>query len=367
MAHEPEHPERPGEKTPKAMALRWLAEKTWGVVKLIFFLALTALAWCWDVFLGFLYGTLFEPLNNDQTRRVWSFGAIWGVILLGVVATCVVFIYDRHVPSSESPGASLVEIAEEAYPDIFIGVEGPCPPACQGVIHESRSGLRGIEQNEVRYVLKQYNEHFATSSGWQKKAQSCYDEHWEDFEVAQRYTMYPAALIAGKALYEGDGCKFVNSYNGDGGVGPMQITHPDDRHIAAVGTMLGTNSAGVKWRESYLHNVLLGTVMLSDFEDMFQSRGVGILAYNRGPGNVKKDMWRSNLIPKGQERRRVISDFRGAIPDGAGKGGKPKIYLDRVLAASLMMQRVADGKDLEPIDDLDLDDIPGSDPSQDGI
>ena len=314
----------------------------------------------WRALTAFVRITAVRPWRGESpSRSSWAFGGLWGIILCTLV-----FVGYQIWPSGEQ-SASMVEIIEETADQVVAptSTTGACGTKCQETIRESRSRLRGIEENEVRYVLKQYNAYVA-SAIWRTKAQNCYEQYWEHFAAAQRYTMYPAELIAGKALIEGDGCRFVDARNGDGGKGPMQITHPDDRHIRATGIMLGTSYEGVRWKSDYRHNVLLGTVMLSDFEDMFGSRGVGILAYNRGPGNVRKDMRRASIT---SDKRRVISDFRGGIPERAGRGGKPRIYVDKILAGAVIMSRLAQGKGLVPLETMNLGDIPGSDPSKDHL
>lgn len=323
----------------------WGGKALRGIGRLIFWLVVT---------------TVIAPWKKQiDGRRSWLYGAVWGAIIFLTIGAGF-----QLWPNGEQ-SASLVEIIEETADKVMAptSTTGACGAKCQETIRTSRSHLRGIEENEVRYVLVQYNTYVA-SSGWRTKAQNCYAQHWEAFATAQRYTLYPAELIAGKALIEGDGCRFVNSYNGDGGKGPMQITHPDSSHIRATGQMLGTTKEGVRWQSDYLHNVLLGTVMLSDFENMFGSRGVGILAYNRGPGNVRRDMRRGNLD---STKHRVISDFRGSIPERAGIGGKPRVYVDKILAGAVIMSRVAHGKPLVALDSLSLSDIPGADPSQDHL
>jgi len=312
----------------------------------------------WRALTAFVRITVVMPWRGQSpSRRSWAFGGLWGIIL-----SALLFVGWQLWPDGEQ-SASMVEIIEETAEEVIASTSttGACGSKCQETIRASRAQLRGIEENEVSYVLTQYNAYVA-NPGWRTKATNCYAKYWEHFATAQRYTMYPAELIAGKALIEGDGCRFVDARNGDGGKGPMQITHPDDRHIRATGQMVGTSYEGVRWKSDYLHNVLLGTVMLSDFEDMFGSRGVGILAYNRGPGNVRRDMRKANIT---SYKRRVLSDFRGGIPYSAGRGGKPRIYVDKILAGAVIMSRLAQGKSLVPLETLSLGDIPGSDPSKD--
>jgi|GEM_PF-5757542 len=328
---------------------------------------LKVIVFCVSAFIATVDDTILKPWREETTsRKGWIYGAVWATLLYSMLLSVYLFV-------SKPQSASLVDVAEEItkpsiveqvkakLPGIMLGNQ-PCAVKCQRIIRESRAKLTGIEENEVSYALAQYNS--LLSSGWARKAESCYKEHYQHFEKAQSYTMYPAALIAGKALLEGDGCKFVNAYNGDGGKGPMQITHPSARHIAATTTMLGLEANELQWKGNYLHNVLLGTVMLSDFEDMFRSRGVGMLAYNRGPGNVRNDMRKAGIT---DFENKVVSDFRGAIPEKAGIGGRPRIYIDKILAASVMMQRLQDGKPLVELFSLSLEDIPGSDPAKDRI
>jgi len=131
--------------------------------------------------------------------------------------------------------------------------------------------------------------------------------------------------------------------------------------------ILGLAPSGLRYKEDsetgYLHNVILGAVVLSHYEEMFDSRGAGILAYNHGPGNVRRAMKRAGL---GTTSHRTISEFRGTVPDRLKNGGRPRVYLDRVLAGAVMVRRARLGMALEPIDTLTLEDIPGAHPKEDG-
>ena len=181
---------------------------------------------------------------------------------------------------------------------------------------------------------------------------------------AEQLTRYPAELIAGISLIEAEGCKFISARNGDGGTGPMQITgYPGSGVIKRSAKILKIPESQVDYKTNYLHNVVVGTVILANYESQLQSRGPGLLAYNRGPGNVRKDMRRAKLT---SFKRRVLSDFRGAIPYSAGRGGKPRIYADKVLAGMVMIDRERKGLPLSQLTEIELENIPGSDPSQDG-
>ncbi|OGL94944.1 hypothetical protein A2258_02240 [Candidatus Uhrbacteria bacterium RIFOXYA2_FULL_41_8] len=297
--------------------------------------------------------TAIDPLR--QATKVWLFGNIWGAICCTlIVMGFTVFYGPVESPTPEEPNVGDVE-REPGNPPV-------CGKDCIKTIRESRAKLRGIEENEAQYVLREYNA-FVASSTWRERAESCHKNHWQHFQKAEEMTLYPAAFISGKALIEGAGCRNIAATNGDGGIGPMQITHPYSSHIVAVGRMLGVSKASVDYRHDYLTNVLLGTVMFSDFENQFGSRGVGLLAYNRGPGNVRKDMRRGELT---NFKQRTLSDFRGGIPEHAGKGGRPRVYADRVLAGMVMMDRVARNLPLKPLERLTLEDIPGANPTDDG-
>lgn len=310
--------------------------------------------WSATKFVGRLIRTTaIDPLR--QNTKVWLFGNIWGAIFCALMVMGFTMVYGPvESPIPEEPGVGDVE-REPGNP-------GVCGKNCIKAIRESRAKLRGIEENEVQYVLKEYNT-FVSSKTWRERAESCHKNYWQHFQKAEEMTLYPAEFISGKALIEGAGCRNISARNGDGGIGPMQITHPSSSHIVAVGRMLGVSKAKVDYRHDYLTNVLLGTVMFSDFENQFGSRGVGLLAYNRGPGNVRKDMRRGGLT---NFKQRTLSDFRGGIPEKAGKGGRPRVYADKVLAGMVMMDRVARDLPLKPLGKLTLDDIPGADPADDG-
>ena len=252
-----------------------------------------------------------------------------------------------------------------------------CDAECQTVIKTRRATIVGIEENEVRYVQAELRREYASSTLWNTtRVQTCV-ANWGMYVKAQQYTLYPAALLAGKAYVEGAGCTFAHS--GDGGYGPMQITTPEAWHENAVGAMLHeprswvkdawhgklTGESGPSW--SYWTNVLVGAVMLSGYEEQFNSRGVGIFAYNSGPGAAKKYMREGNLAGYGDHQ---ISDFRGALPESFRDGSRPRIYVDRILAGAVMVDRAHRGLQVTDgswIDQLTLADIPGADPRKDSM
>lgn len=254
--------------------------------------------------------------------------------------------------NSTKAGPVIFQLSEEDFSNTG------CNPHCRNLISTQRAKIVGIEQNEIRYVLARVQGEYASPS-WQTNLQGCL-VHWSSFQTAERFTLIPAALLAGQAYVESYGCKMMNS--SDGGHGPMQITSPDNSHIQAVATMLHIRKDEVRWQDNYLHNVLLGAVMLSAYEDTFLSRGVGVLAYNSGPGAAKKYMRRAGLF---EFTGKHLSDFRGTVPEGFNDGARPRIYLDRVLAGAALVWRAKNRQPTTQIKSLGLHDIPGSQPSED--
>ena len=300
----------------------------------------------------FLRATLIKPLRGSP--GTWLFGWMWGM----AVGFLIVGAYTMFCGPVENP---LQDVEMIATCDIEDGPEscdedGPEVP-------QVRSLVRGIEPNETQYVLKQYNA-YVKGNTWHSWTTDCTTEYWHYFVEAEQLTRYPAELIAGISLIEAEGCKFISARNGDGGTGPMQITgYPGSGVIKRSAKILKIPESQVDYKTNYLHNVVVGTVILANYESQLQSRGPGLLAYNRGPGNVRKDMRRAKLT---SFKRRVLSDFRGAIPYSAGRGGKPRIYADKVLAGMVMIDRERKGLPLSQLTEIELENIPGSDPSQDG-
>lgn len=244
-------------------------------------------------------------------------------------------------------------------PSAHFGKSG-CDSECQAVIRASRSLLTPIEANETRYVLMRLQQEYSAPL-WQNRIITCL-AHWDDFEWAHRYTLYPTAFIAGKAYVEGAGCKFAKSF--DGGYGPLQVTHPTRRQIQDVANMLHVKESEVAWKTNYRHNLLLGLVMFSYAENEFSSRGPGILAYNTGAGGVRKHMRKAGLTIF---TKREISNFRGTIPEQLKSGACPKIYVDRVLAGAVLMDRAHRKLPTVGIASLTLADIPGANPKTDSL
>lgn len=286
------------------------------------------------------YGLIFRLNHQEATMKKNAFVVLLGLFISGC-ATC----------SDKQYSPVLEQISGEHFSN------AGCDTKCQTTINAVRSRYVGVEQNEVRYVLTRIQREYS-GADWQAKLQTCLDR-WTEFQTAENYTLYPAALLAGQAYIESRGCQMLRST--DGGYGPMQITSPETRHIHTVATMLHISETEVSWKTNYLHNVLLGAVMLSAYEDMFESRGVGIIAYNSGPGATRRYMRKAGIS---EFSRHVLSDFRGTVPEGFSDGARPKIYVDRVLAGAVLIERAKQRLPTTHIETLSLEDIPGAQPSR---
>lgn len=316
--------------------------------------------------------------------------------IAGFLACAVIGLVLVGTPTMAKKGDEVIAWVQSLVPSAPGGLIGKlkgdyavangCNADCQVKIATRRATIVPIEGNEVEYVRKRLREEYANPASpiWQTDRIRTCMENWPFYERAQEYTMIPAAFLAGKAYVESGGCRFVDATNGDGGKGPMQITTPSKWHEEAVGAMLHEPRSFVRkgWKGqlddpnmNYWVNVLMGAVMLSGFEEQFNSRGVGILAYNAGPGNVASYMRAAGVagcygdVPHSCDNYQ-ISQFRGTIPEITRTKAKPRIYVDRILAGVVMVDRAHRGlpvTDGSWIDGLTLADIPGANPQRDSI
>lgn len=333
------------------------------------------LATLWAITQGVKHAVMWPSYRlGESGKHPYMIGMGWAFVLTSLIWSACICGY-LWVSGTEignywvtEPQGSEVQEPGEMSP--------ACNEECIAKIRASRTQIKAIEENEVRYVLDRYNDEYVSSSTWRTRAQSCLD-HWDVFEEAERRTLYPAELLAGKAFVEALGCKFIAATNGDGGIGPMQITNISNAHKKAAARALGLSVGELRYKENsptgYLHNVILGAIVLSDYEHKMKSRGVGILAYNTGMGGAtlgtmgaRGFMRRANI--KRPYEGRTISEFRGAIPDSLNGGARPRIYVDRILAGAVIVDRAKRGLPLVKLSDgeLQLEDIPGWNPACDG-
>jgi hypothetical protein len=343
--------------------------------------------------MGGIFEFLLFKIAWPLLRGAWGLWSRFWIAyphVSGFVLCLMLGIGVMGIPRAAGVGGDLIVWIQSFTPSVpggLIGglggdyaVDNGCNANCQAKIATRRAAIVGIEANELEYVKTRLREEYAKPENavWHTKRIATCMENWPFYERAQEYTMIPASLLAGKAYVEGIGCQFVNATNGDGGKGPMQITTPENWHEDAVGAMLHENRSWVRkgWKGrlsdpnwNYFVNVLVGAVMLSGYEEQFNSRGVGIFAYNSGPGATRRYM-RLAGVQEGQFGNQIISNFRGTIPAGFNDGARPQIYLDRILAGAVMVDRAHRGlpvMDGPWIDQLTLADIPGADPRKDSV
>lgn len=335
-----------------------------------------SVAWFGEL-LELLWCFALQP-HATQIMRTFSM-AMAMLVLAGMSGDAVLNdtqSYDT-VPSTKfRVELDLINISGEIYPQ----PQQACGPNCLRELRDSRSTRTALEAEQVEYVRKAYNE-LIFWQAWRINAKRCVDR-LPAYERAEVFTHFPAELMAGKSLIESSGCRYITARNGDGGVGPMQITHPSPKVFRQVALMTGMTESEVMEancfhvegearavcarsasERDFFVNVLTGTVMYDSFEARMESRGAGFVAYNHGPGNTR----RAIRTVGGSLKGRTISEFREAIPCYGNGRGCPQTYADRILAGAVMVDRVKRGLPLSPLaeGELQLMDIPGWNPEFD--
>jgi len=289
----------------------------------------------------------------DGESRVLALSVVLGLMLFTISVT----MSDSRATSDSDTGDGIIVQSR--------GLNRGCEQDCVAKIRQARADLLGIEEGELRYVLREYNKYV---HGMGRRVANCL-AYEDDFATISRLTLYPEEFLGGLAFFESAGCRNPNVRTFDGGYGLAQVTTPSDYHIRDAAIALGIPPADFNWKRgpdgtvNVKHNMMLGAIMLDDCKETFGSRGAGILCYNRGKGGTRHDLecakWKPTASPL------AISDFRGCIPAMIGKA-KPRNYVDRFLAGVVLYVRAKGGLPIVELDQLTLDDIPGADPERDG-
>ncbi len=229
--------------------------------------------------------------------------------------------------------------------------------ACSWETSDDTSSVAPITEDVLPLVTQQYNTQVKSHKQWAKRCMI----DWELFEKASELSGYKPPFIAGFAMHESGGCK-MSARDRAGGRGFMQITSkPSANYRARVATMANVPVSELDYKNNPLHNVLMGTVFLADYESRLGSRSHGILAYNMGVGGVKgtvRRMGKSMKHPPSVPEMAPHLKYTRRI--------KPRVYLWKVLASVIMMDKASRGKELKKVDkDFTPDDIPGWDPMDD--
>lgn len=236
-------------------------------------------------------------------------------------------------------------------------------PAHIKTIREARKDIAPMKPSLLRKITEEYNLHLKEAAGWQTWAERCL-EYREDFEQVEYLTAYPSALIAGFAMHESGGCD-MSASDWAGGRGFMQLTHIDKRkHVGCAGSILGVKRSEVDYEHEPLHNLLVGVCVLDDYERRLGSRPHGILAYNMGVGGVRKHAKLAGWSGRDTPPEIVIMKPHLRYDSKM----KPRVYVQRIAAAAIMMDKALRGEAIVRKDDgyFTLADIPGWNPAEDG-
>lgn len=215
----------------------------------------------------------------------------------------------------------------------------------------------------IFFATEEYNLMVEKNGLAKKKADRCL-RYSDEFWMAEQLTGYPEEFLMGIALHE-SGCQMDTS--GSTGHGLMQITVPKgqlipNKYRQRVADMLGIGDRSAVDYNDPLHNILLGAVMLSDYECRLLSRAHGLLAYNMGPYGVRiriAEMGRSVKDPPTLVEMKLTLPYNREI--------KPRVYVEKVLASVAYIHRTANGQKPVKVEGLLPQDIPGFYPSEDGL
>ncbi|HBU27693.1 TPA: hypothetical protein DEB00_01080 [Candidatus Uhrbacteria bacterium] len=312
----------------------WLAVRLWRGLCLV-------AAWVWS---HTVVATYNAARRSSDFRRGMIAGAAWAM-----VAGVLILATPR-----------IINWSGDTMEDIRVPVINPAEPRHVTVVRAERSKLRGFNKDILPHVLEEYNT-YVGNGAWRTGAERCLQQ-MEMFRRAESMTLYPAALIAGIALHESEGCNMA-AKDRMGGRGWMQLTNISvSRHVRPAAVMLHLPMTAMEHKTNPEHNMLVGIMVLDDYERRLGSRPHGFLAYNEGVGGVRRDAreagWRRGRpLP-------TVTDMRPWL--ALNTRYKPRIYVPRVLATALMMKRLVDGKPLVRLDRVQPEDIPGWDPRNDG-
>ncbi len=225
-------------------------------------------------------------------------------------------------------------------------------------VKKERSKISPFNESLLQKVTEQYNLDL-NHRDWAKRCL----EYREVFEQAHELTLYPTAFIAGIAMHESGGCN-ASASDWAGGRGLMQITStPSKKYRRAVAGLTGIEVNNLDWHQDPLTNVMMGIIFLDDYERRLGSRPHGLLAYNMGVGGVRKTArkagWRSGPMPEMIQLKPHLRYNRKM---------KPRIYVQRILASVVMMDRVMHGQTIEKLErKLEPADVPGWYPDEDNL
>ena len=232
-----------------------------------------------------------------------------------------------------------------------------CISSGENPLQNEASTVSPFTVDVLPIVTQQYN---AEVTGHRMWATRCL-AYWELFQDASNITGYPTEYIAGVAMHESAGCD-MNARDRAGGRGFMQITsRPSKTYRQRAADLLQINVKDLDYKQDPFHNLVMGTVFLADYEGQLLSRPHGLLAYNMGVGGVRK-----TVKHMGRSTKDLPSVVEMAPHLRYNPKMKPRVYVWKVLASVIMMDRVHRGLPLERVaKNFTTSDIPGWDPNDD--
>ena len=313
----------------------------WRMSKLGVYGLVIAVSWTWS---HTVVATRSAARRSPDFRRGMIAGAAWAMVAGGTILAT----------------PRIINWSGDTMEDIRVPVVNPTEPRHVAVVRAERSKLRGFSKDILPHVLEEYNT-YVGNGAWRTGAERCLQQ-MEMFRRAESMTLYPAALIAGIALHESEGCNMA-AKDRMGGRGWMQLTNISvSRHVRPAAIMLHLPMTAMEHKTNPEHNMLVGIMVLDDYERRLGSRAHGLLTYNEGAGGVRRDAREAGW--KRGKRLPSVTDLR---PWLAYTGGmKPRVYVPRVLACVVMMTRALKGEPLVRLDRVQPEDIPGWDPRNDG-
>jgi len=235
------------------------------------------------------------------------------------------------------------ERAEDTKTPPYVDTEAICA---------KRTKLRPMEASMLPIITKRYNARLA-QHGIDIYIERCLSFR-DIFTQVESLTLLPAALIAGFAMSESGGCK-QSARGSNGDISIMQIFASSAKHRRTTAKLLDIKVDNLDYSENPLHNILLGAVILADYENRASSRFHGILSYNTGPTGM---------------RRIARKIKRGTLPPLIAMRAKAptttiKHYVERVIADATIMMAALEGTLIQPHDALSPTQIPGWNPADD--
>ncbi|HJN85279.1 MAG TPA: hypothetical protein QF873_03120, partial [Patescibacteria group bacterium] len=176
-----------------------------------------AIAWLYRHSLGLYMGRLRES-SDFRRGSAGTIAVLAAILMLGIgMSKTVHWVGDLF---AEVDFSSPIDPAEPEYVE---------------KVRLARDRLAGFDKDILPYVLDEYNA-YVKNPKWHEHAQRCL-KFTDEFQRAEKLTLYPWIMTAGMALHESRCDEKVRSY--DNGRGLMQITKYDPRHTKTTRGLLG--------------------------------------------------------------------------------------------------------------------------------